>query len=318
MTAPEDDRAAPSPAPSPAGVAETAAPTTAASATAPSDATRSAAAGPGREPAGRLELEVEIDAPREAVWEAISEGEGLARWFPLEAAVEPGVGGSILLSWGPGMAGEAPLTGWEPGRRLEWTETHPPKQDGAEATRIAVEFLLEGRGGATVLRLVQSGFGPGDEWQDYFDGVRNGWAYFLWNLKVYLERHRGIPRRLVWVRRRGGAPRDEVWRRLLGPRGLGIAGADGRLPAAGEPFALDLGDGTAATQRGVVRFAEAPLAFAGRVETLADAPLFIELEGGAPDRWYCGIWLSTYGLPEPRVAALQTALERLADRVLAR
>ena len=48
-----------------------------------------------------IDLSIEIDASPEAVWRAISDGEELGRWFPLEAEVVPGVGGTVTVAWGP-------------------------------------------------------------------------------------------------------------------------------------------------------------------------------------------------------------------------
>ena len=266
-------------------------------------------------PEGRaLRLEVDLDAPPDAVWRAWTDAGELSRWFPVTAEVEPGEGGSIFLSWGPGVEGRAPITGWEPGRRLQWTEQMPPAEEGGEPVRIAVEVTIEAReGGRSRLRLVQSGFGEGDMWDDYYDGLERGWSYFLWNLGVYLRHHAGTPRELVWLRRRGGAPREEVWRRLLGPEGFGVAGGDVAVPAAGEPWSLRL-DGAA--ERGTVHMAAPAAAFAGSVDTLGDATFFVEFEGGG-EGWHCGIYLSTWGLQPERVAALRRAVEEAADRVLA-
>lgn len=260
-----------------------------------------------------LRLETEIDATPDAVWRSLSDPDELIRWFPVAARVEPGVGGSIWLSWGPGCEGEAPITAWEPGRRLRWEEQMPPEEEGGEPVTLAVDFEIEARGGKTVVRLVQSGFGDGDEWDDYYDALERGWTYFLWNLRNYLERHAGTPRDLVWLRRRAGAPHEEIWRRLLGPEGLGVAGAGG-VPAPGEPFSLSLGGD--APQRGTVHLTDQPWIFAGRVESLDHATLFVELEGGG-DNWHCGLYLSTYGLPKTRVEELQRALDAVAGRVLA-
>jgi uncharacterized protein YndB with AHSA1/START domain len=47
--------------------------------------------------------EIEVAAPLEVVWKAPTDGTELARWFPLEATVEPGVGGKVRLSWGAGI-----------------------------------------------------------------------------------------------------------------------------------------------------------------------------------------------------------------------
>ena len=67
--------------------------------------------------------EVFVAAPPDVVWKALTDARELTQWFPLEARVTPGVGGSIWISWGEGASGEAPITAWEPGRRFEWTET---------------------------------------------------------------------------------------------------------------------------------------------------------------------------------------------------
>ena len=65
--------------------------------------------------------EIVIDAPVEAVWKAISEGEELTRWFVEEADVTPGVGGTISISWGGEEKGEGRIDEWEPNRKLRKT-----------------------------------------------------------------------------------------------------------------------------------------------------------------------------------------------------
>jgi uncharacterized protein YndB with AHSA1/START domain len=82
---------------------------------------------------------VTIDAPLEAVWKALTQAEELTRWFPVDARVQPGPGGTIWLSWGSGAEGEAPITAWEPNRRFGWTETRGP-------IKLAVDFHLETSG----------------------------------------------------------------------------------------------------------------------------------------------------------------------------
>ena len=65
--------------------------------------------------------EIVIDAPIEAVWKAISDGEELTRWFVEEATVEPGVGGTITISWGGDEKGQSRIDAWEPNRKLRKT-----------------------------------------------------------------------------------------------------------------------------------------------------------------------------------------------------
>ncbi len=42
--------------------------------------------------------EIEVAAPLEVVWKSLTDGTELARWFPLAASVEPGMGGKMRLS----------------------------------------------------------------------------------------------------------------------------------------------------------------------------------------------------------------------------
>jgi uncharacterized protein YndB with AHSA1/START domain len=65
--------------------------------------------------------EIVIDAPLEAVWKAITDAEELTRWFVEEAKVEPGVGGTIEISWGGEEMGKSRIDEWEPNRKLRKT-----------------------------------------------------------------------------------------------------------------------------------------------------------------------------------------------------
>lgn len=176
-----------------------------------------------------------------------------------------------------------------------------PNAEGKGPVRLAVDFRIEARGGNAVLRLVQSGFGPGPDWDDTFDGLDEGWGYFLRNLKHYLERHAGTPRDLISVRRSSSLPREQVWERLLNRAGDGMIDWS---PGA-QSYELRLGGERCP---GKVIRANPPYNFAGTLESLNDGILFIELERGG-ERWHCGIWLSIYGLPNERVAELRQALD---------
>lgn len=128
------------------------------------------------------EMEIEIDAPADLVWKAVSEGEGIARWFVPDAEVTPGVGGSIRLSWGPGMEGTAPITVWEPGKRLAWREEHGGRPK-------VIELSIEGSGGKTKLRLVHSGFGADASFDAEYESTYGGWTVYLAMLRHGIEQH---------------------------------------------------------------------------------------------------------------------------------
>jgi uncharacterized protein YndB with AHSA1/START domain len=227
-----------------------------------------------------------VNAPVDVVWRAISEADELVRWFPVDARVDPGPGGSIWLSWGSGTEGQAPITGWGPGRHLQWTETRGP-------VKLAVDFHLEAQGGTTVVRLVQSGFGDGADWDDEFHMTDGGWTYFLAHLKFYLERHRGTPRDLIAFREPLSMSRAEAFLRLLGPSGLS---RDDRLGGTrmGTPYrtVTALGDDLAGV---VVAASPDTWQFGMTIDTIGPAILFVEIEP-APTGARAGFWLSTYGL----------------------
>ena len=160
-----------------------------------------------------LELEVDIDAPIDAAWRAITEGAGLANWFPPEALVSaPGVGGEVTVKWSEAMAFTTKVDIWEPGKHVRWIDDSGWMGPG---TALTTDYFLETAGGKTRVRLVQSGFGASEGWDDLFDGTKVGWTYFLLNLRVYLERHSGRTRRMVFQRLEFSAPREAVWKHLL-------------------------------------------------------------------------------------------------------
>jgi uncharacterized protein YndB with AHSA1/START domain len=267
-------------------------------------------------PAKTIEKEIEIDAPVEAVWTALTNAEELERWFPLTARVKPGAGGSIWLSWGPGCEAEAPITVWEPNRRLQQAEkapgSAPGAADGAGARAIVVDWTLEDRGGKTFLRLVNSGFVAGEEWEnEYFDSTNYGWTFMLANLRHYLERHRGTPRRVAWPRIKIEMPREVAYERLLAPDGLfrdtSLAGLK-----PGERFGLRAS--TEETLTGRVEFMAPPRGFCLMVENLNEALLWLSIEGSGGHH-EAGLWLSAYGLPQSEVDGFEqrwsAALEKL-------
>lgn len=262
-----------------------------------------------------IELEVRADVPLEAAWNAISRDDEMARWFSPQVRIEPGEGGSVWLSWGEGMEGEAPIDVWEPGRRLRWVEERPDPEADGETARLAVELSVEGREGTTVVRLVHSGFTGDAAWDDYFDGLLTGWTYFMRHLKLYLDRHRGIERQMISVRRRAGMSPAEAWAVLMGPDGLDVPEAlAGSLREEGDRFSVRI---EADPTPGVAWMVRPERALAGVLPALGDAPFLVEFEGAVGD-WACGVWLSTYDLPAARVETLRTALASRVEGALGR
>lgn len=165
------------------------------------------------------ELEFEINAKVEDVWAAISEADHLMNWFPLNAEVTPGKGGTMRMSWGVEFDGECTIEIWEPNSHLRSTFIEAP--EGA-AMRTHVDYFLEGDGGKTKLRLVHSGFGEGADWDNMYDSISHGWAAELRSLKHYMEHHFGTPRHVAWASVPFKMEDPEAWSRITSDRCLGI------------------------------------------------------------------------------------------------
>ena len=164
------------------------------------------------------ELSVDLKATPEAVWKALTDSEELTRWFPLEARVKPGVGGSIFASWGEGVQWDSPITIWEPKQRLRvlWCPPNTPEPD-----LFGVDYFIEDRGGGvTRLRLVHFGFSKDPQWDGMYDGVSRGWDFMFWMLKSYMQDHQGTPRRAFFLHKDLPVSKEEAWGKAFGAGGV--------------------------------------------------------------------------------------------------
>jgi uncharacterized protein YndB with AHSA1/START domain len=262
-----------------------------------------------KKPERTLDLHVDIDAPLEAAWKAISEGPGIANWFaPIAEVSAPGVGGVVTAGWSEEMMMTNTVVVSEPNKHVRWLD-----ESGwmGEGTSLALDLHLSTENGKTRVRLVQSAFGASGGWDDLFDGIETGWAYFLQNLRIYLEKLQGRTRRMISDRIKAEMPRKEFWRRLLSDAGGLVAGATG---------AVKTGDSIEVRferpLRAVVELAVEAKGLALRIPELADALLFIEMEG-KKDTFHVGYWFSVYddtlakALNEPAKAAFRRVHESL-------
>jgi uncharacterized protein YndB with AHSA1/START domain len=246
-----------------------------------------------------LQREIEIDAPVEEVWRALTDARELARWFPLEARVVPGVGGKIFMSWGPEFESESPIVAWEENKRLS-----------SEGPAL-IEWTLEARGGKTLLRLVQSGFASGAAWEDEFwDSTAFGWGFMLANLRYALERHRNEPRLVAWPRIKSTISRAEAYRKLTAPGALFTQSVDGLPDHA--PYQLTTVSGE--TISGEVEFIHAPRGFCLRVAEWNDALLWATIEGPSGEL-EVQLWLSAFGLPAAVVAEWEQVWRRKLEQI---
>ncbi|OLF17818.1 SRPBCC family protein [Actinophytocola xanthii] len=169
---------------------------------------------------------LEVEATPEQVWQGIATGPGIDSWFMGRNEVDQ-ANGVVRQSFG-GYEPEHRITAWEPERRLAY------RSDAPDGRFIAYEFLIEGREQAsTVLRMVTSGFLPGDDWADEYEAMRAGGQIFFATLSTYLAHFAG--RTALPLTAAGPAVQDwpATWRRL--GQAFGLAGA----PAAGDRVSFE-------------------------------------------------------------------------------
>lgn len=267
------------------------------------------------QPAGRnFETSIEIDAPPEIVWKALTDAAELARWFPLEARVKPGVGGSVWISWGAECQGEAPITAWDPPHHFQWTETMPSPADPSKSVPILIDYKLEGRGGKTILRFVHSGMGNEDAWDGYLDSITRGWKFELRGLRNYVTHHLGRDRRVLWVRQPCKLAVEDVARRVIGEEGRVLRGKLAGL-REGDPYRLER-VAVGGHLEGVIQVNSLPRSLAATVTNLNDSYLRFEIEdyAGGKEAW---LWLSTYGLESNQIAEIETQWKSALTAALA-
>jgi uncharacterized protein YndB with AHSA1/START domain len=251
--------------------------------------------------------EIQVAAPVEAVWKALTDGTELARWFPLEATVEPGVGGKVRLSWGPEFEATSPLTIWEPNKRMGWESATP------SGNPLSMEFSVQARGGKTLVRVTQSGFSSGSEWdEEFFDSTDYGWGFMLFNLREYLERHAEQPRLVAWPRVQAEMAREAIYEKLAGSGGIFTEGALGKLR---EGATYSLRTSTGEVWSGRVAFITPPRGFCVTVDSLNGALAWLTIEG-AGGTFEAQLWFSTYGLPQERVTKLETQWNAEFQKIL--
>ena len=175
-----------------------------------------------------IDLSVEVPGTPELVWEAIATGPGITSWF-VPHEVEEHEGGTVRMDFGPGF-GEAVarVAAWEPPHRVVFI--------GEGERALAYEWLVEARDGSTCLvRLVNSGFGPGEDWDAEYDGLSSGWRIFLQNLRLHLTHFPGQPARAIIPAWMVAGPHEKAFARVCAELGIPADLAAGQRFATSGP-----------------------------------------------------------------------------------
>lgn len=282
----------------------------------PSKATGGEPASGGRGRAGEhrgrtVENEIGIAADPARVWEAWADPARIADWFVERAVGRATDGGRVTWAWDRfGLEIEQEVLVADPPRRLLLRARDPDR-----GTSV-LEVVLEGDGGQTVVRVVQSGFGGGPDADAAAEGVDSGWAIALGLLRLYMERWYGRVRSELMVLRPVPAACAAVAPYFRDPARLAEwLTAPPDVGDAAPPPRLELRDGRTITGEVLIDAGSEQLREWRQVGGALELKAFPTGDGGCT----AGVRATSWQLSQTELQAwkpyFDAAVERLADRL---
>jgi uncharacterized protein YndB with AHSA1/START domain len=126
-----------------------------------------------------LIFEVTIPAPRSAVWRAFTTSEGLSTWLTLGAVVDLRKGGEWTAHFPGGGTGSGTIVGFVPEEEITLAALAPERFPHVRADRTTVRFQFVGKGEYTLVKLTQTGWKSGEEWDRAYEYLARGNAQLL-------------------------------------------------------------------------------------------------------------------------------------------
>lgn len=144
----------------------------------------------------QIKQSVEIKAPVEIVWRALTDHEQFGEWFGVKLEVPFVVGqkayGQITYPGYEHVRMEVQVAAIEPMKRFVYL-WHPyaidPAVDYSQEPPTTVEFVLTPIGGGTLLTVTESGFDavPASRRDEAFRMNEGGWTEQVQNIKNYVS-----------------------------------------------------------------------------------------------------------------------------------
>jgi len=134
-------------------------------------------------PEKALIFEVTVPAPRAAVWHAFTTSEGLSTWLTPGATVELQEGGEWTARFPGGTTGGGTIVSFRPEREITLAALCPEQFPAVRAARTTARFQFEAAGKSTLVRLTQTGWQSGEEWDKAYEYLARGNAELLDTLR---------------------------------------------------------------------------------------------------------------------------------------
>jgi uncharacterized protein YndB with AHSA1/START domain len=138
-----------------------------------------AAAASARSAEKMLRVEITVPAPRAEVWKAFSTSEGLSTWLAPNSNVELKPGGEWMVHFPSGSTGGGNIVSFVPGKEIVISALAPDQFPAVRAARTTARFELEDHGNGTLVRLTQTGWKDGAEWDHAYEYLTAGNAQLL-------------------------------------------------------------------------------------------------------------------------------------------
>ena len=134
-------------------------------------------------PEKALVFEVEVPADRAAVWQAFATSDGLSTWLGQRTRVDLRKGGEWTVYFPNGSTGGGTILTFMPETEIVIAALAPKQFPTVRAERTTARFQLESNGKSTTVRLVQTGWKTGEEWDRAYDYLAQGNAQLLESLR---------------------------------------------------------------------------------------------------------------------------------------
>jgi uncharacterized protein YndB with AHSA1/START domain len=134
-------------------------------------------------PEKALIFEVSIPATPTAVWQAFATSDGLSTWLTPGAVVDLRKGGEWTAHFPGGKTGGGTILSFVPEQEMTLSAMAPEQFPAVRAERTTARFQFITNGKNTTVRLVQTGWKNGEEWDQAYDYLAQGNAQMLETLR---------------------------------------------------------------------------------------------------------------------------------------
>ena len=256
-----------------------------------------------------LRAEIRTKATPQQAYDAWADPEKIAHWFPdrAEGKAEPGATITwVFEKFNYRIPYEVLIA--QPAEKFAIRWNPPP---GMSAGVLEVTIAKEG--GETVIKLVNSGFREGAEWNEEFEGTDSGWRMALALLKHYLENYFGISRSSFLAMKSAEFSFDQIVPLHRTAAGLQKwLTKSGEYGEVGESFSLELQEGGKASGRVLAKTKRGTALSWNEIRGLLELKAF----SMGPQKMLC-VRGCGWGLSAEKAKELEAQMERAIERLAA-